>query len=162
MASIRFTSRAFIRGGTVRLADAIINSTRPVVRTACHETGKRAQQNILAIIGSTYGQRRGKQRSEPLANRSRYPYRVNTSRRGAQIVFRVDGSFEFKQKFGALNFGTSPHVIAPVNAPWLANPEDDFFSPVPVMWTPTNGSKWGTHFYEEGIQEALDEFPTLL
>lgn len=154
---IRFTARTS-RGGGTQFADALIRAARPIVRAATERCGRQAQQNILANIAATTGQRKGKARSEPLADASRYPYRVNTSQRGAQLNFRVDGSAAFKAKFGALNYGSGSHTIAPVNAAALSNPADGFFSRTPVTHPGTDARR----FYEDGIQEAVDNFESFL
>lgn len=155
---IRFTSRTF-RGGGTEFADALVAAARPVIRAGAEACGRQAQLNILAHIASTTGKRKGKPRSEPLADTARYPYRVNTSTRGAQLNFSVDGSAAFKAKFGSLNYGSPSHTIAPRFKRALWNPADSFG---PVRGAVTHPGTEGRRFYEDGIQEALDDFESFL
>lgn len=156
---IRFTARTF-RGGGTEFENALIAAARPVIRAGADACGRQAQQNILGYIASTTGTRKGKARSEPLADTARYPFRVNTSTRGAQLVFSVDGSAAFKAKFGSLNYGSrSGYRIAPRQKKALYNPADTFG---PMFGAVTHPGVAGRHFYEDGIKDAVDNFETFL
>jgi hypothetical protein len=161
---IRFKASTF-RGGGTTFEDAMVAAVRPIVRSAAERCGKAAQDNILAHIDATTGKRQGKARSEPLLDAARYPYDVVSSAKAVRLVFKVSGSAKFKAKFGSLNYGSDAHVIAPVNADRLANPQyrsarypRGFFSRGPVIHPGTSGRR----FFEDGIEEAVDQFATFL
>lgn len=164
MATIAFTARAGISGGAERLARAMIEASKPKLAAAAEATGEASQDLIVRGIGGTYGERKGKARSEPLATAGNYTYKVNPSPRGVELVFDVTGSPNFLKKFGALNYGAGPHVIAPRASRVLANRQDTsrsprgFFSKDPVLWSTSTG-KFGTRFWQAAVKEALDGLP---
>jgi hypothetical protein len=160
---IAFSARLGLIGDLESLERAIINAARPKIRAAADRTGEASVDDIISEIDQTYGERKGKERSEPLATASNYTHTVNDSPRGVTLVFMVSGSDNFRKKFGALNFGAGPHVIAPVRAPALANRQDTsrsprgFFSRTPVLWSSSTG-KFGTKFWQTAVKRALDGF----
>jgi hypothetical protein len=162
---MRFKASTF-RGGGSQFEDALVNATRPIVRTAAERCGAEAQNRILANIDATTGKRQGKARSEPLLDAARYPYEVISSTRLVRLVFKVSGSAAFKAKFGSLNYGSVEHEISPVNAQALGNPQyrsarypNGFFSRGTVVHP---GNPVGRRFFEDGIEEAVDQFATFL
>ena len=159
---IRFTARTF-RGGGTTFEDALINAARPAIRAASEATGQEAQRNIVANASSDYntGSESSRRRGIPsIADPGQYPYRVNTSPTGAQLVFSVAGPAAFKGKFGALNFGSGSYVIEPRGRPQLGNELDGFI--VGRGSNVEHPGHAGTHFYERGIQQAVDNFSSHL
>lgn len=170
MARMNFSARTSIAGGSASLARAIVNATRPKLQAAAEATGRDAAEQTARAAASSFGKRKGKPRSEPLADSARYTHRVNTQPRGVQLIFEVEGSNEFKAKFGALNYGSVPHSIAPRARGVLANPQDKgrpkrshngrfarnrgFFSTIPVTHPGTSGKR----FWERACRAALDRF----
>lgn len=126
---ITFTGRNQA-GGFQNLGRALVATALPKIREAADETGKEGQENIVANASAIYTPRGGS-RSEALHDKERYPYEVENKTQGVVIRFRVDGSPGFMAKWGALNYGAS-------NRP--------------------NSAKFGTKFWNRGIDDALRTF----
>jgi len=163
MAGFAFNARTSIAGGTQRLARAMVEASKPKLIRAAEATGEDSVGRILGIIGTTYGQRKGKARSEPLFSYDAYIYKINPSARGVELVFSVKGDDAFMKKFGSLNYGSVAHTISPRGGP-LANKADTskrpkgFFSKTAVIHPGTAGSG----FWERGIEQALGGFVSRL
>jgi hypothetical protein len=156
-AGITFTGR-MEAGGFQRLAKGLMDRALPRIENAAELTVTDAQDAILDNIDADFGARQGKARSEPLADRARYPGQVDVRPTGVTIRFKVDGSKEFKAKFGALNYGSGSHEI-PTGTDkrgrsFGGNTEAGFRSASTVTHPGTTGKR----FFERGIDQALRFF----
>lgn len=156
-AGITFVGR-MEAGGFQRLARPLIERAMPRIVAAAELTVQDAQDAILENIAADFGERKGKARSEPLADRARYPGDVDQRPTGVTIRFKVDGSPAFKAKFGALNYGSGSHDI-PVGTDrrgrrFGGNTEANFKSATAVTHPGTTGKR----FFERGIDQALQFF----
>lgn len=159
---MRFSATTKVAGGTSALERALIAAARPAVSAKAMNLSEDGRRRIVAKVASRYGTRSGgRSRSQSLHSPGSYIARVVQTDGGARVTFSITGDDLFRAKFFSLNNGTTPHRITPRSASVLAFPYPTEGSPYvfrrSVNWR-ERGGKFGTHFYEEAIAEAIASF----
>lgn len=150
-------------GATNALAQAIARQLQPRVLRAADRLGQDGITRVVQRASAIYNVRApGRSRSASILSPSSYRYQVTPTSTGASVRWSPaqTGSL-FMAKFFALNNGTRSHEIRKRGGGLLRYPPVEPGPPYiythRVFWR-ERGGKFGTHFYERGIGDAVRAF----
>jgi hypothetical protein len=162
MASLTFTGTARATGGTSALARALVAAAKPALSPRVRALGDDGKRRIVDNVSRLYTPRAShRSRSAPLHSPGNYTTLMVETPDGFRMRFAISGGDLFKAKFFSLNNGTRPHRIYPhgpykLAFPW-PNEGDPYVFRRSVTWT-ERGGKFGTHFYDDAIRDAIAAF----